>query len=196
MNASHSAFLRKCLTGLILIATASIPVQASAQSVLGYTNRNLRGTYVFRTQGWNRGNSGSQALGDSLGPFHAVGMFKADGSGNLSGTETVNVILNTNGTPTTPAGCNDSSTDPSATVCINNLSGAYSINDDGTGVWTITKTPVPGSDCRCGGATTQFTIILEGGPHEASDRVLYATQSSAMTASGQADRRTVKGTRR
>lgn len=170
--------------GTLLVATT-----VRAQTGATYSNKNLRGTYVFKTLGWNRGSSGSAALGDSLGPFNALGSLTADGAGNLTGNETINIMYNSNGTPTTASACADNSTTPTVAICVNTLTGTYTINADGSGNWTIIKTPIPGSDCRCGGATTQFAILLEGGPHEVSDSVLFATQSSDITASGQADRR-------
>ena len=169
---------------------------AQAQATAAYSNGNLRGTYVFRTQGWNRGHSGDAAKGDSLAPLHVVGTLTADGAGNLTGTETVNIIPNTNGTPTAPAGCQDDSATPSAAVCTNTLTGTYAIAGDGTGIWSITKTPVAGSDCRCGGPTsTMFSVVLQGRPRKVSDRVLYATQSTEFAASGEAELRAGQSTR-
>lgn len=180
----------KISRSLVLILIAGVGVQThQAYGGETYSNKNLRGTYVFKTLGWNRGSSGSAALGDSLGPFNVIGALNADGAGNLTGNETVNIIYNSNGTPTTPSACADNSSTPSVAICVNTLTGTYTINADGSGTWVINKTPIPGSDCRCGGATTQFAIILEGTPHEVSDTVLFATQSSEITASGQADRR-------
>lgn len=132
-----------------------------------FSNANLHGTYVVSFHGWVSGGDGA-VTGQSLGPQNGVGVLKADGRGNFSGTETANILYNTNGNPTAPAACGGSSTTTSDAICTTNLAGTYLVNPDGTGTTTATATPVAGSDCRCGpptGFTTSSSFVMRTPNH-------------------------------
>ncbi len=127
-----------------------------------FSNASLRGTYIVSFHGWVSGGGGT-VTGQSLGPQNGVGVLKADGQGNFTGTETANILYNTNGNPTASSACGGSSTIPGDAICTTSLTGTYSVNPDGTGTTTATATPVAGSDCRCGpvsGFTTSNSFVM------------------------------------
>jgi hypothetical protein len=151
----------------------------------GYSNATLHGTYVVRFQGWVSGGDGA-VTGESLGPQFGVGVLKADGKGNFTGTETANILYNTNGNPTSASACGGSSTQATTAVCTTTLVGTYVVNSDGTGSTTATATPVSGSDCRCGppsGFTTTTYFIMDG-----HNRLSIVGTDSDATLSGEANR--------
>jgi hypothetical protein len=106
-----------------------------------YSNASLHGTYVVKFQGWVSGGDGA-VTGESLGPQYGVGLLKADGKGNFTGSETANIMYNSNGNPTSSSACGGSSSQATTAVCTTTLTGTYTINSDGTGTTTATATPV------------------------------------------------------
>jgi hypothetical protein len=135
----------------------------------GFSNASLHGKYVVSFHGWVSGGDGA-VTGKSLGPQNGVGLLIADGHGHFTGTQTANILYNSNGVPTSPSACGGSSTGGSTAICTYDLTGTYTVKSDGTGTTTATATPVAGSDCRCGpsaGFTTTASFVM-GSPDDLS----------------------------
>ncbi|MBV8359511.1 MAG: hypothetical protein JO189_16470 [Deltaproteobacteria bacterium] len=129
----------------------------------GFSNASLRGKYVVSFHGWVSGGDGA-VTGHSLAPQNGVGLLIADGRGNFTGTQTANILYNSNGVPTSPSACGGSPISGSTAICTYDLAGTYTVKSDGTGTTTATATPVAGSDCRCGplvGFTTTDSFVME-----------------------------------
>lgn len=131
-----------------------------------FSNKSLKGNYTVIFRGTNSGSSGP-SQGTSLAPVNGVGLLTADGNGNFTGSQTANILFNTNGQPTSGSSCPNNFPTCDA-ICTTTLTGTYSINSDGTGTTTATATPVAGSDSRCGpagGFTTTSYIVMQGRDH-------------------------------
>jgi hypothetical protein len=151
-------------TAMLALGIASVSL--AADNAVRFSNRSLRGTYSVTFEGTNSGGGGA-TTGDSLAPVNGVGVLTATGDGHFTGTQTANILLNTNGVPTSSSSCPTGF--PACTaICTTQLVGTYIINSDGTGTTTATATPVAGSDTRCGAAggfTTTSTIVLQTPKH-------------------------------
>jgi hypothetical protein len=116
---------------------------------------------------WSAFMAGSAAVtGQSLGPQNGVGLLIADGHGNFTGTQTANILYNSNGVPTAPSACGSSYSGASDAICTYHLTGTYAVHPDGTGTTTAMAMPVAGSDCRCGSAgfiTTESFVMESDG---------------------------------
>ena len=89
-------------------------VRVHAQSVLD--NTVVRGAYGFTEQ--SAGGSGTPLVG--------LGLLMADGAGNISGCETLQVL--------------------GVGTQVRNFQGLYSVNPDGTGTMTVNYAPDPNAD--------------------------------------------------
>ncbi len=130
-----------------------------------FSNKSLHGTYVVKFHGTNSGDGAVQ--GKSLAPLNGVGELIADGQGHFTGTQTANILFNTDGTPTSSASCSPSGSECTA-ICTTTLQGTYTVGPDGTGTTSATAAPVAGSDVRCGpvtGFTTTSDIVLQSSKH-------------------------------
>jgi hypothetical protein len=90
--------------------SASTPSNPSGGNDVGFSNSNLKGTYVFSGSGLN-------SSGDN---FDITGVFTADGNGSVT------------------SGVRDIYADPSTSVQSETISGSYSISQDGRGQLTLT----------------------------------------------------------
>jgi hypothetical protein len=153
----------------IILASALVLMIADAQAKgndkggKGFSNSSLRGTYAESFHGWVSGGD-ADVTGTSLGPQGGVGLLNADGKGNYTGTQTANILYNSNGNPTSPSACGGGNNAHIDAICTYNLSGTYSVNSDGTGTTTATATPVSDSDCRCGpasGFSTTSSFVMQ-----------------------------------
>lgn len=164
------------VAGTLLFAAAAMAGGHDEHGGRHFSNASLHGTYVVKFEGTNSGGGGTLG-GASLAPEHGVGLLVADGKGNFTGTETANILLNTDGVPT--------GSPPSTAVCTVTLTGTYTVNPDGTGTTTATAVPVS-SDPRCGpagGFTTTNAIVLQS----SNDLVFVGTDFDS-TVGGQATR--------
>jgi hypothetical protein len=160
----------KKLSVIPVLALAILAVAAVCRadgSGKAFSNKSLHGTYVVKFQGTNSGSSGPPE-GTSLAPINGVGVLTADGKGNFTGTQTANILFNSNGTPTAavPGPCPGPFAVCTA-ICTTTLSGTYTINPDGTGTTSAHATPT-GTDLRCGppgGFDTTSDIILQSPSH-------------------------------
>lgn len=110
--------------GLALCASGCGGSNATAQT--GFSNSSLKGNY---------GLSFSASVLPT-GHIAGTGVFMADGKGNITGVETVNV---------------------DGSVCSATLTGTYTINSDGTGTDTLEFTPTTEG---CAAATFQQSLVL------------------------------------
>jgi hypothetical protein len=148
---------------VVLVAVAAVKAKADDDEQHGFSNASLHGNYVESFHGWVSGGDGD-VTGQSLGPQNGVGLLKADGHGKFTGTQTANILYNTNGNPTSSSACGGTSTVGTTAICTYDLKGTYKVDSDGTGTTTATATPVAGSDCRCGpsaGFTTTGSFVME-----------------------------------
>jgi hypothetical protein len=146
----------------ILIAAGIVQAGETDHNVRGFSNASLKGRYVVSFHGWVSGGGGA-VTGQSLGPQNGVGLLIADGHGNFTGTETANILYNSNGVPTSPSACGGSPISSIDAICTYDLTGTYAVRSDGAGTTIATATPVAGSDCRCGSAgfTTTESFVME-----------------------------------
>jgi hypothetical protein len=169
----------------ILLALAFTGVTRAAESELRrFSSNSLRGTYAVTFEGTSSGGGGT-ITGDSLAPINGVGVLTADGKGNFTGSQTANILFNTNGVPTSSSSC-PSSFPACDAICTTSLVGTYTINSDGTGATTATATPSAGSDPRCGpsgGFTTTSAIVLQTPKH-----LLFVGTDFDSTVRGEATR--------
>ena len=98
----------------IAVWTFGPKVRVHAQSVID--NTAVQGTYGFT----------EQSAGGSEVPLVGLGLLMADGAGNISGHETIQVL--------------------GAGTQIRNFQGLYSVNPDGTGTMTVNYAPDPNAD--------------------------------------------------
>jgi hypothetical protein len=148
-----------------------------------FSNRSLRGTYVTKFQGTNSGGDGTLE-GKSLAPVNGVGQLIADGEGHFTGTQTTNILFNTDGTPTSSGSC-PGPFGVCTAICTTTLKGTYTINPDGTGTTSADATPT-GTDPRCGpkgGFDTTSYIILQSSNH-----LVFVGTDFDATIGGQATR--------
>jgi hypothetical protein len=148
-----------------------------------FSNSSLQGTYVVRFQGTNSG-AGGKVEGASLAPVNGVGQLIADGNGHFTGTQTANILFNTDGLLTSSGSC-PGPFGVCTAICTTTLSGTYTVNADGTGTTTATATPV-GSDPRCGpstGFSTTSDVILQSSNH-----LVFVGTDFDATVGGQATR--------
>lgn len=148
-----------------------------------FSNKSLKGTYAVKFQGTNSGGGG-ELEGASLAPINGVGKLIADGNGHFTGSQTANILFNTNGVPTSSGNC-PGPFGVCTAICTTTLSGTYTINPDGTGTTSATATPV-GSDPRCGptdGFTTTSDIILQS-----SKQLVFVGTDFDATVGGEATR--------
>jgi hypothetical protein len=91
----------KKLAGVSALALVIMAVSAvcRADGFEPFSNKSLHGTYVVKFQGTNSGGDGALE-GASLAPVNGVALLNADGDGDFTGTQTANILFNTNGTPT------------------------------------------------------------------------------------------------
>jgi len=153
----------------VLLVTAGVHAGEADHKHHPFSNESLHGKYVVSFHGWVSGGDGA-VTGQSLGPQNGVGLLTADGHGHFTGTQTANILYNSNGVPTSSSACGGSSTSGSTAICTDDLTGTYTVNPDGTGTTTATATPAAGSDCRCGppaGFTTTGSFVMES-PDELS----------------------------
>jgi len=128
---ARSTILAALVLAAALVATAC-GSRSSAQPA--FSTASIKGSYAL---------SFAVALGGAASVAFAggTGVVVADGSGNLSGSESFSI---TNGT-----------------VCSGlTLSGTYTVNPDGTGVANISYTS---SNPKCTGSLTQNLAIAQGG---------------------------------
>jgi hypothetical protein len=146
----------------ILLMLSTVQAGDNDNKTGEFSNASLHGKYVVSFHGWVSGG-GSAVTGQSLGPQNGVGLLIADGQGNFTGTQTANILYNSNGVPTSSSACGGSFTSGSTAICTDDLTGTYTVKSDGTGTTTATATPVAGSDCRCGpstGFTTTASFVM------------------------------------
>jgi hypothetical protein len=161
-----------------------LPLESWADGSHHFSNASLHGTYVVKFQGTNSGGDGTLE-GKSLAPVNGVGELIADGHGHFTGTQTANILFNTDGTPTSSPSCSPPGSGCTG-ICTTTLSGTYAVNPDGTGTTTATATPVAGSDVRCGpssGFSTSSDIILQSSRH-----LVFVGTDFDATVGGQATR--------
>jgi len=161
---------------------------AQAGGGKGFSNASLQGKYVVSFQGWVSGGDGD-VTGASLGPQNGVGLLIADGKGNFTGTQTANILYNSNGNPTSGSACGGGASGDA--VCTYNLAATYAVNSDGTGSTTATATPITGSDCRCGpagGFTTTESFVMQS-----ADELSFVGTDLDATVSGHARKQAKKG---
>jgi hypothetical protein len=104
----------------------------------GFSVQNLQGTYVLRFSGFQNG-SGSNASA----PITGLALLTFDGNGNVTGTETINTLLNSGSAGT-------------GAVCSGTLAG--------TGSATLQLTLNSGSATACGTGplSDDFNFIISG----------------------------------
>ncbi len=169
-----------------LLALSILPFAHVAQAGGGghtFSNKSLKGTYVVNFQGTNSGGDGT-LTGKSLGPINGAGVLISDGKGNFTGTQTANILFNTDGTPTSSGSC-PGPFGVCTAICTTSLVGTYSVNPDGTGTTTATATPTV-SDPRCGspsGFTTTSDIFMQSKKH-----LVFVGTDFDETVGGQATR--------
>jgi hypothetical protein len=153
------------VAGIFLTRAYAAPASESESRHHRFSNESLRGTYVSKFSGTNSGGDGTLE-GKSLAPLQGIGQIVADGEGHFSGTQTANILFNTDGSPTSSGAC-PGPFGVCTAICTTKLNGTYTVNSDGTGSTTATATPT-GSDPRCGpagGFTTASDIILQSSKH-------------------------------
>jgi hypothetical protein len=182
----NRSFVRAIILGLsVLLLIGEVQASGEDPHKGGFSKSNLHGSYVESFHGWVSGGDGA-VTGTSLGPENGVGLLIADGNGNYTGTETANILYNSNGNPTSPSACGGSSSSGIDAICAYNLTGTYSVNSDGTGTTTATVTPVTGSDCRCGpslGFTASSSFVMQS-----SESLTFVGTDLDATVIGQAIR--------
>ena len=155
------------ISALALGIVAVVPVCRADGHGKTFSDESLRGTYVGRFQGTNSGGDGTLE-GKSLAPVNGVSLINADGDGHFTGTQTANILFNTDGNPTAESrGPCPGPFGVCTAICTTALKGTYTVNPDGTGSITATATPT-GTDIRCGpksGFTTTSDIILRSSRH-------------------------------
>jgi len=108
----------------------------TANAKAGYTLKSIRGTYAVSFSVAVPSQNGTDFIG-------GTGIYRADGAGNLTGTESYNSTLSTDH------------------QCTNvGISGTYTVNPDGTGTDSITLTS---SDPSCAGSFSQAIVIAQQG---------------------------------
>jgi hypothetical protein len=159
----RTAFL---LTFAMLLLTGLSAAQSGRRAPTPFSNTSLSGPYAVSFHGVNSGGD-TTVTGESLAPLNGVGLLNADGNGHFTGTQTANIMYNTNGVPTASANCPSGASACDA-ICTTTLTGTYTINPDGTGTTTATATPAANSDPRCGpssGFTTTSSIVMSSPNH-------------------------------
>jgi hypothetical protein len=176
-----------CISALLAFGVLALALDSQADGghhhFSHFSNESLHGTYVTKFQGTNSGGDGTLE-GGSLAPVNGIGELIADGKGHFTGTQTANILFNTNGNPTSSGSC-PGPFGVCTAICTTKLSGTYAINPDGTGTTTATAIPI-GSDPRCGpstGFTTTSDIILQS-----SERLVFVGTDFDASIGGQATR--------
>lgn len=103
MNLTHR------LAGIVFALGLAAATGFAQQGTGGWTLDSVKGTYVFTEQG---------EMG-TITPFAGIGVLTLDGSGNVSGSESVQTA--------------------NGTIDIK-IAGTYSVNTDGSGLLTLTNT--------------------------------------------------------
>ncbi len=113
-------------------------LSGTANARTGYTDKIIKGKYAFSfSVAVPEGSAGTDFIG-------GAGVYRADGAGNLTGTESYN---------STVGGTDHQCTDVA-------ISGTYTVNPDGTGTDAIT---LSSSDPSCTGSFSQALVIAEHG---------------------------------
>src|SRR5215470_6093855 len=86
----------------MLFLLGKVQAQETSHQTQGFSNASLHGKYVESFHGWVSGGDGA-VTGQSLGPQNGVGLLIADGHGHFTGTETANILYNSNGVPSSPS---------------------------------------------------------------------------------------------
>jgi len=173
------------LSLLLPLCVLAFTFESRADGPPHFSNASLNGTYVVKFQGTNSGGDGALE-GQSLAPVNGVGQLIADGKGNFTGTQTANILFNTNGTPTSSGSC-PGPFGVCTAICTTKLKGTYTINPDESGTTTAKATPVV-SDPRCGpsaGFITTSDIILQSSWH-----LVFVGTDFDATVGGQATQQT------
>lgn len=120
-----------CVLAAIAVVVTIVATMDTGRAASGYSTYSVRGTYRIAYTGVNL---------PSLVPESGIGIFVADGTGGIAGTETLNI---------------------SGLICTNvALTGTYSVDPNGMGTMSATFTsPVPG----CSGDFTIHLIVHDGG---------------------------------
>ena len=131
---------RSLLSAVVLIAGVS----GSSWPVLAGPNgesfeSRLKGAYAGAYQGF-------LLLGGTAFDHNGIEQIRFDGSGGLTGSETLNILF-----PGPQGG---------QLTCQGSLSGTYQIDGDGTGTLALTFTPSAGQNPNCEGASSTASLVI------------------------------------
>jgi hypothetical protein len=137
----------------VAVTTVLLLAAVGSEAESGFSNASLDGTYAFRTSGDSLFTSPDEVTSTPVF-LAAVGLFRFDGLGRLTGSVAVNATRSRS-TPSGKYGAAYSS----QIHCDAKMAGTYTIDPSGTGTMTINFTPEHGSP-TCGASTGLFDIVL------------------------------------
>ena len=137
----------------VAITTVLLLAAVGTEAESGFSNASLDGTYAFRTSGDSLFTSPDEVTSTPVF-LAAVGLFRFDGLGRLTGSVAVNATRSRS-TPSGKYGAAYSS----QIHCDAKMAGTYTVDPSGTGTMTINFTPEHGSP-TCGASTGLFDIVL------------------------------------
>jgi hypothetical protein len=137
----------------VAITTVLLLAAVGTEAESGFSNASLDGTYAFRTSGDSLFTSPDEVTSTPVF-LAAVGLFRFDGLGRLTGSVAVNATRSRS-TPSGKYGAAYSS----QIHCDAKMAGTYTIDPSGTGTMTINFTPEHGSP-TCGASTGLFDMVL------------------------------------
>lgn len=137
----------------VAITTVLLLAAVGTEAESGFSNASLDGTYAFRTSGDSLFTSPDEVTSTPVF-LAAVGLFRFDGLGRLTGSVAVNATRSRS-TPSGKYGAAYSS----QIHCDAKMAGTYTVDPSGTGTMTINFTPEHGSP-TCGASTGLFDMVL------------------------------------
>ena len=123
--------LNACVLAVLAVIVTIVATMDTGRAAVGYSTYSIRGTYRITYTGLSL---------PSMVPESGIGVFVADGTGGLTGTEVVNA---------------------GGRLCPNvAVTGTYTVDGNGLGSLTAAFTsPTPG----CSGNFTLALLVLDGG---------------------------------
>ena len=140
----------------VTVSWLFIDYQLAATQPPKFGLASINGTYIIMYSGTVLDNS----VFPISGPIAAVGHFRADGKGNLSGSDTFDV---------------------DGLVCLSNFAGTYTVDASGGCTVSVTSTPVT-NGCPSGKASLIGEVFSGGG------KVVFVQNDTTKVLSGEADR--------